>query len=169
MTADGLDVEAPGHPASVGHLGEEGFVPLVLDVRVLDLDLPSGRGCEWTTAGDVPRGPGLYAFTVGEDGDLRVVYVGLTEELWMVTKGRLPLGGARPGQRYGRPRYAGATRQRVNGLVGEQLRQGRLVRHWVRPLADVPADRVILRARLLELEEELIVRWDLRRIGWNRG
>ncbi len=40
--------------------------------------------------GDVPRGPGIYAFTAGGDDDLRVMYVGLTEELWMVTKGRLP-------------------------------------------------------------------------------
>lgn len=167
MTAD--DIATPGHPVSVSVLGQEGFIPLGLDVRALDLDLPSGRGCEWTTVGDVPRGPGLYAFTVGDDSDLRVVYVGLTEELWMVTKGRLPLGGARPGQRYGRPRYAGVTRQRINGLVGEQLRQGRLVRHWVRQLVDAPSDRVAVRARLFELEEELITRWNLRGVGWNRG
>ena len=47
-------------------------------------------------------------------------------ELWMVTMGRLPgSGGARGGQRYGRPRHAGETRQRVSILIAEQLRSGR--------------------------------------------
>ena len=83
----------------------------------------------------VPDAPGLYAFTVEDEHQVRVAYVGLTGHLWMVTKGRLPgSGGARGGQRYGRPRHAGGTRQRVNILIAEQLRTGRVVRHWVRPL-----------------------------------
>jgi len=94
MTADGRGVGNCGHPLSVNDLDAEGCIPLALEVRALDLDLPSGRGCEWTTVGDVPRGPGLYAFTVGDDNDLRVVCVGLTEELWMVTKGVFHLGRA---------------------------------------------------------------------------
>jgi hypothetical protein len=78
----------------------------------------------------------------------------------MVTKARLPGGGARGGQRYGRPRHAGATRQRVNILIAEQLWAERLVRHWVRQLP-----RAALRAE----EERFITSWELRRIGWNRG
>ncbi|MGH3190087.1 MAG: hypothetical protein ACRDOL_23040 [Streptosporangiaceae bacterium] len=126
----------------------------------LNVPLPSGQGCEWTTIGEVPDAAGLYAFTVEDDQQIRVAYVGLTGHLWMVTKGRLPGGGARPGQRYGRPRHAGATRQRVNILIAEQLRAGRLVRHWVRqlPLAALRAE-----------EERLISGWELRRVGWNRG
>lgn len=149
-----------GHPISEGELASAGFKPLHLRPGSLDVDLPSGPGCEWTTVGEVPEGPGLYAFTVEDDHDIRVTYVGRTEHLWMVTKGRLPSGGGRGGQRYGMPRHAGATRQRVNILVAEQLRAGRLVRHWVRPL---PA--MELRAE----EERLITVWDLRRVGWNRG
>jgi hypothetical protein len=166
--ADGF-VGPPGFTVTSADLRKLGFVPLLLDVRSTKLELPFGTGCEWTTLGDVPKGPGLYAFTAGDDGDLRVMYVGLTEELWMVTKGRLPSGGARPGQRYGRPRYAGVTRQRVNGLIAEQLRAGKLIRHWVRPLGEPPIPRAAMRGRLLELEHELIARWHLRRVGWNRG
>jgi hypothetical protein len=96
-----------------------------------------------------------------DDAHIRVTYVGLTEHLWMVTKGRLPgSGGARGGQRYGRPRHAGVTRQRVNILIAGQLRSGRVVRHWVRtlPVAALRAE-----------EERLINSWNLRRVGWNRG
>jgi hypothetical protein len=168
---DGPDdaLRSPGYLTNATDLRGLGFLPLLLDVRASDVDLPFGRGCEWTTVGDIPKGPGLYAFTLGDDNDLRVMYIGLTEELWMVTKGRLPAGGARPGQRYGRPRYAGVTRQRINGLVGEHLRAGGIVRHWVWPVVDVPPDRHALRAHLLELEQDLITRWNLRRVGWNRG
>ena len=163
--ADGL----PGRLVSTSELNDEGFVPLKLEVRKLDAEYPFGRGCEWTTLGNVPKGPGVYAFTVGEDNNLHVTYVGLTEELWMVTKGRLPNGGARPGQRYGRPRYAGVTRQRINGLVGEQLVLGRLVRHWVSPIVNPLSDRADVRGQLVLREEQLIQRWDLRLVGWNRG
>jgi hypothetical protein len=151
----------PGHPIAATALFAAGFRPLELTVGSLHVDLPSGTGCEWTTMGEVPDAPGLYAFTVEDDHELRVAYVGLTEHLWMVTKGHLPGGaGARGGQRYGRPKHAGVTRKRVNILIAEQLRAGRLVRHWVLPLPGVA-----LRAE----EERLIIDWDLRRVGWNRG
>jgi hypothetical protein len=101
---------------------------------------------------------------------MSVAYVGLTEHLWMVTKGRLPgSGGARPGQRYGRPKYAGITRKRVNVAIAEQLRSGRTVRHWLRPITEPPPSREELWRRLCTEEEILIKRWDLRRTGWNRG
>jgi len=146
-----------------------GFDGLELQFRPTAVELAYGPACEWTTVGEVPRGPGIYAFTVGTDDDLRVMYVGMTEELWMVTKGRLPAGGARPGQRYGRPRYAGVTRQRVNALIAERHGAGDLVRHWVRPLSNPLGEREAIRRRLLEEEHELIARWELRRVGWNRG
>lgn len=162
------DAGLPGHVVTEAELLDRGFLPLMLELRHVNVELPGGLGCEWTPMGEIPRGPGLYAFTVEKD-NLCVAYVGLTEELWMVTKGRLPAGGARGGQRYGRPRYAGVTRQRINCLVAEQLRLGRTVRHWVRPLHDQPDDRQTLRRRLFDAEQELISHWDLRRVGWNRG
>lgn len=138
-----------------------GFTPLELRVERLNVDLPCGTGCEWATAGAAPDSPGLYAFTAEDGRDLRVAYVGMTSHLWMVTKGRLPGGGgARGGQRYGRPGHAGVTRQRINVLIAAQLRAGHQVRHWVRPL---PA--LDLRAE----EERLITNWELRTYGWNRG
>lgn len=151
------------------HARALGFIPLDLLFRPTTVELPDGPACEWTTVGDVPKRPGLYAFTIGPDDVLRVMYVGLTEELWMVTKGRLPSGDARPGQRYGRPRYAGVTRQRVNALIAPHAARGALVRHWVKPIADPPSDRATLRALLLDEEQALITQWALRRHGWNRG
>jgi len=91
---------------------------------------------------------------------MRVTYVGRIEHLWMVTRGRLPVDGGRGAPRYRRPRHAGATRRRVNILIAVQLRVGRSVRRWVRPLAT---------AELRVEEERLITRWNLRRVGWNRG
>ena len=150
----------PGFVVSALELSAAGFIPLELRIERLDLDLPCGTGCEWTTVGSVPAGPGVYVFTVQDDRELRVAYAGLTSHLWMVTKGRLQDGqGARGGQRYGRPRHAGATRQRVNVLIAEQVRVGRRVQHWVRP---TPAEA--LRAE----EERLISSWKLRQNGWNR-
>jgi hypothetical protein len=150
----------PGHPILAAELAEAGFRPLELRVNSLDMSLPSGLGCEWTTLGEVPDAPGLYAFTVEDDHQMRVAYVGRTSHLWMVTRGHLPGGAARGGQRYGRPRHAGQTRQRVNVLIAGQLRAGRSVRHWTCPL---PV------AALHAEEERLIAGWDLRRCGWNRG
>jgi hypothetical protein len=149
-----------GYRITAHELHQAGFAPLELRITNLAVDLPLGQGCEWTTIGEVPRGPGLYAFTVETGQELRVAYVGLTEHLWMVTKGRLPEGGPRGGQRYGWPRHAGATRKRVNMLIAEQLRAGHSVRHWVRPLPT---------AALRAEEERLITRWNLRQVGWNRG
>lgn len=112
-----------GHPVAPADLHQAGFRHLELRVTSLDVDLPGGQGCEWTTIGEVPDVPGLYAFTVEGDQQIRVVYVGLTGHLWMVAKGRLPgSGSARGGQRYGRPRHAGVTRRRVNVRIAGQLR-----------------------------------------------
>lgn len=158
-----------GYATTSADMRALGFIPLDLLFRPTTVELPDGPACEWTTVGDVPKGPGLYAFTIGPDDVLRVMYVGLTEELWMVTKGRLPSGDARPGQRYGRPRYAGVTRQRVNALIVPHAARGALVRHWVKPIADPPSDRATLRALLLDEEQALITQWALRRHGWNRG
>lgn len=151
----------PGHPISDGELADLGFSPHDIFVRATGLALPTGLGCEWTTLGAVPDSSGLYAFTVDDGVVLHVTYVGLTTHLWMVTKGRLPRsGGARPGQRYGRPKYAGITRQRVNISIAAEIEAGRRVRHWLRPL---PAD-------VLRQEEEALIRlWHLREVGWNRG
>ncbi len=168
MTERDGAVEA-GHGTTADAMRAFGFSPLQLEFRPASIELPTGPGCEWTTVGAVPSGPGLYAFTIGPDEGLRVMYVGLTEELWMVTLGRLPAGGARPGQRYGRPRYAGVTRQRINALIAARVGGGALVRHWVRPLPDPPQDRAAVRARLLQDEQELIATWKLRSVGWNRG
>jgi hypothetical protein len=79
----------------------------------------------------------------------------------MVTKGCLPgTNQARGGQRYGRPKHAGATRKRVNQLATAQLDQGRTLQHWLRP---APLNQIRL------LEEELIARWRTRTTGWNVG
>ena len=71
-------------------LAELGFLPLTLQVSDTDVDLRYARGCKWDTQGDVPKAPGVYLFTVGRSADLRVMYAGRTEHLWMVTKGRKP-------------------------------------------------------------------------------
>ncbi len=56
----------------------------------------------------------------------------------MVTKELLPRsGGPRGGQRYGRPKHAGVTRQHVNMLIASQRAQGRRIRHWVRTLPNL--------------------------------
>jgi hypothetical protein len=125
----------------------------------MNVPLPGGFGCEWMTSGDVPDSPGLYAFTVADADERRITYVGRTAHLWMVTRGHLPKSrGSRPGQRYGRPLYAGTTRKRINMLVAVEVAGGRCVQHWVRPL----------QGDLLVAEEEaLIQRWHLRQLGWN--
>ena len=111
--------------------------------------------------GDVPDSPGLYAFSVQspEDVHARVMFVGLTTHLWMVTKGRLPDGSSRPAQRYGRHKYAGATRVRVNREIARAHAQGLHIVHWLKPMAIDPADQpsTVLRAA----EEALISRWRL--------
>lgn len=156
------DTEAlPGTPVTDDELRALGFVALDLEFAAAPVALQAGVGCLWTTVGDVPDSPGLYAFTVSAGDRQHVTYVGRTGHLWMVTKGVLPRGGgSRPGQRYGRPKYAGVTRQRVNMLIAAERAAGHQVRHWVQPLEE----------DLLRLEEEtLIMRWRLRAAGWNRG
>jgi hypothetical protein len=51
----------PGHLITASGLSQLGFQPLGLRVTSLEVDLPSGRGCEWTTIGQVPPSPRLYA------------------------------------------------------------------------------------------------------------
>lgn len=156
------DVRAlPGTPVTEAELRTAGFVPLELRFADEPVPLATGVGCSWTTEGDVPDGPGLYAFTVDDGVAQHMAYVGRTSHLWMVTRGLLPrAGGARGGQRYGRPKHAGVTRQRVNMLIASQRMQGRRIRHWVRTLPDL---------ELVAEEEALITRWRLRTTGWNRG
>ncbi len=144
-----------------------GFVRRELNFRTSDFG--SGQ-CEWDTAGQIPDSGGLYAFVlhpVEEPQHHRVVYVGLTGHLWMVTKGRLPDGSSRPAQRYGRHQYAGATRARINGLVAAAKASGYEVTHWLSP-QPVPAD-IRPDLYLRSAEEALIARWRLRETGWNRG
>lgn len=164
-----MSADLPGHPVSPEELTSLGFRPLTLEVGRLDVELPGGIGCEWRTVGDVPECAGLYAFTVSENEKLRITYVGMTEHLWMVTRGMLPRGaGARGGQRYGRPKHAGMTRKRINLLVAEQLRLGRIVRHWVCPVETSAMLTLDVRPSLFRKEDELISRWKLRAVGWNR-
>lgn len=163
---EGATDSLPGTRTSFNELRSMGFVPFALNVTKRAVLLSSGIGVDWNTEGEVPAGPGLYAFTIEDAAVIHVAYVGLTLDLWMVTKGQLSTGGGRGGQRYGRPRYAGVTRERVNILVAAQLRLGRSVQHWLKPYVAGPATD--LRAGLRAAEKELIDRWDLRTTGWNR-
>lgn len=138
-----------------------GFVPLGIEFTGKRHDLKSGTCSDWNTIGVVPEARGVYAFVVEEpDAQLRVVYVGRTEHLWMVTKGTLPQGLSRPGQRYGRPKWAGVTRERINAHVTAAVADGLVVTHWV--CARQPDEDLDL------IERNLIKRWDLVRCGWNR-
>jgi hypothetical protein len=151
----------PGTTVTVNELNALGFLPLELEFKE-PVELAFGQfGIDWNSLGEVPNGPGLYAFTVESDRELRVTYVGMTTHLWMVTRGRIPAGSGRGGQRYGRPKHAGVTRERINVLVAEQVRMGRVATHWVKPV-----DKV---AELRLQEEQLIAKWSLRLAGWNRG
>jgi hypothetical protein len=151
----------PGTPVTDAELRALGFAALELQFSASPILLRTGVGCSWASLGAVPGAPGLYAFVVSNSAAQHVTYVGRTVHLWMVTKGRLPRGrGARPGQRYGRPCYAGETRQRINIEVAGQRAPGHQVHHWVSPRGD---------AGLAVAEEELITRWRLRTTGWNRG
>jgi hypothetical protein len=152
----------PGRPIEDAELLAIGFVPFEIEVRPDDVAVPKyGVGRNWVTLGDVPDSPGLYAFTVDDGRQQCVTYVGKTDHLAMVTKGRRP--GARNlgrgGQRYGRPLYSGDTRRYVNTCATIELVAGKRVRHWLRPLA---------LEQLRTEEEALIERWGLREVGWNR-
>lgn len=151
----------PGSPVTATELRELGFAAHELRFDADPVAWPGGIGLNWTTLGEVPESPGMYAFTVAEQHQLHVAYVGLTTHLWMITKGRMPRsGGARGGQRYGRPKHAGITRKRIDALIAVQVAAGRIVTHW---LAPTPAGDIV------GLEEQLIARWNLRVTGWNRG
>ncbi|GAB3563393.1 hypothetical protein GCM10027344_20810 [Spelaeicoccus albus] len=137
-----------------------GFVPHDLDFGQ-HVEWPGGTGIEWATLGQVPDSAGVYLFTIGDGDVVHVAYVGLTTHLWMVTKGHLPhSGGARGGQRYGKPRHAGVTRKRVNALIAQQVDAGRTVQHWLREL---PRDLIV------DEEDRLIHLWSTRSTGWNIG
>lgn len=111
----------PGHPVTEQELRGLGFTPHELRIDRIDVPLVGGTGRNWETDGSVPDLPGLYAFTVIAERDERVTYVGLTTHLPMVTHGSR-LGVSRPGQRHGRPKRAGQTRQRVNVCVTAEPR-----------------------------------------------
>ncbi len=103
-----------------------------------------------------------------QSSELRVFYVGMTSHLWMVAKGQLPGGIARGGQRYGRPKHAGTTRQRVNAEVARLAADGWTFSHWLRAV-EAPPDPAMLKSLLRAEESRLITVWDLRVVGWNRG
>lgn len=170
---DGDFSNVPGSITTEEELRTLGFVRLTLEIVERDLPLQRGLGFSFNTVGDVPDSPGIYVFTIQRDGVLRVVYAGMTTHLWMVTKGRLPRsGGERGGQRYGRPKYAGETRQRINVLLWEQCGQGFDAAHWVLPLTkDAAASNELgtIKGALIAQEELLIAHWKLRMVGWNRG
>lgn len=161
-----------GTPATVEELTALGFQRLSLNILRTRVQRGQVVGCDWDTVGNVPDAAGLYLFTLHRDDNpqqTRVTYAGMTTHLWMVTKGHLPRGaGARGGQRYGRPQYAGATRVRVNGLVAGAVADGWIVSHWVLPYSSVELGSAPV-ASLRSAEETLISRWDLRKTGWNRG
>ena len=159
-----------GTVVPVSELSDLGFIAFDLRFRPEIVPTPLGPGTDWDTVGDPPPGPGLYLFTTedpSQPSSLRVVYVGLTSNLWMVAKGQLPGGNARGGQRYGRPKHAGQTRQRINIEITRARRDGLEVRHWMKPMTIPDGEDVGLHLR--RAEEELIVGWSLRTAGWNRG
>jgi hypothetical protein len=158
-----------GTPVARGDLARLGFVEHPLE-PVAAADVSEGALIGWNTLGSVPDAPGLYCF-VGQQNrshELRVFYVGMTSHLWMVTKGQLPGGIARGGQRYGRPRHAGTTRQRVNAEVARLAADGWTFSHWLRPV-EAPAAPGTLQALLRAEESRLITIWNLRVVGWNRA
>jgi hypothetical protein len=123
-----------------------------------------GRTRKFDVVADVPRSAGLYVFGVDLDASVDVRYVGQSSHLWMVTKGRLPGGQARPGQRYGRPKWSGATRQRINAALTEAADAGRTVRMWVKTIGGV----IDIKQALDIAEGDAISRWELCRYGLNR-
>ncbi len=138
--------------------------------RVPSADVPEAGLIGWNTLGHVGDAPGLYSF-VGQQGSLgalRVFYIGMTSHLWMVAKGQLPGGVARGGQRYGRPKHAGSTRQRVNAEVARMSGAGWTFTHWLRSV-DALHGGATLEALLRAEEARLIHLWDLRAVGWNRA
>lgn len=152
----------PGFAFSRAKLIAMGFQPLSLGILSLSIPLNGGKvGCKWRTLGAVPKSQGLYLFSVEHPVlGMTVAYLGMTQDLWMVTKGRTSQGSARPGNRYGSPYYAGDTRRRVNVLIARHARRGCTITHWVLPLK-------LQRHQLEVAESALIRRWNLRARGWN--
>ena len=129
---------AIGTVVGATELSSLGLRPLKLQISKRAVMVGDAVGCEWTTIGEVPDAGGLYACTLQrqDSEEVRVAYVGMTTHLWMVTKGFLQRGGgARGGQRYGRPIHAGTTRQRINVLMTPAIRDGWTAQHWVKPFA----------------------------------
>lgn len=164
-----LGPRAPGTPTSRAELTQLGFLKHDLQKLGPSDALSIGDGLDWNTLGPVPTGTGLYCFVAEglPDASPRVMYVGLSTELSGIAAGIDSNGGARGGQRYGRPRHAGMTRKRINAEVSRLIQDGQTVTHWFAVLR-VP-DREEPRAFLRREEEDLIVRWKLRSRGWNRG
>ncbi len=109
--------------------------------------------------GKVPSGPGLYIFTLGRDiVDIR--YCGKSKDLWMIAYGKLWYGAPRGGNRYGRPKTAGDTRQWVNSRLMQHLDDE--PRIWTREMPGA------MESDLLEVEDALIDRWHTWQLGWNR-
>lgn len=116
LQAPQAETALPGTPVGDDDLRTLGFAPHELQFGEEARWDGDGLGINWTIVGDVPSGPGLYAFTVGDGERLHVAYVGMAKRLWGIAKGYDPeQRKARPGQRYGRPKWAGTTRKRVNG------------------------------------------------------
>jgi hypothetical protein len=160
-----LTLEQAPHVTTAEALRDHGYRPLKIAWLPTTYQHPTLGLCRnFDVVGDVPALGGLYLYNTydgsADDPVLRVRYIGRTSHLWMTTKGVLPGGGGRGGQRYGRPRHAGATRQRINAAVTADAAEGLQVGLWVRP---VPA------CELHAAEEADILKWDLRRHGLNRG
>lgn len=164
-----LGPRVPGFSVSRPELCELGFLEHSLEIVGPADALATGDGMDWNTLGPTPTGPGLYCFVADELGSdsPRVMYVGLSTQLSGIAAGIDPRKGARGGQRYGRPRHAGVTRKRINAEASRLIQDGQIVTHWFAALG-VP-DREDPRAFLRREEERLIVRWELRSCGWNRG
>ena len=85
-------------------LRAEGYVPAQVVWRDQTYLHPRfGLMRSFDVIGDVPSTRGVYLFTQGREV-VRVRYCGRTRHFWMVTRGQLPGGVARGGNRYGRPR-----------------------------------------------------------------
>ena len=67
-----------------------GYRPLTLRWMGHAHDHPTFGACaNFDVIGDVPSGPGLYAFTIDRGENVEVKYVGMSTHLWMVLKGRV--------------------------------------------------------------------------------
>jgi hypothetical protein len=154
----------PNHVTN-DELHAAGYHRLHLTWRGARFEHPLYDRCrDFDVAADVPQSQGLYLFGLETAAGVDIRYVGMTTHLWMVTRGRLPDGRARGGQRYGRPRHAGPTRQRINAAMTAETERGAVVGLWINPRHE-PGGTSSLRLE----EEKAIERWQLRSHGLNRG